>query len=525
MSFKPDPNRYFSLEYLGTEEIHVTERSDLRVNRRDEHRFGFVLQENVTVTLYSKNKCKTSKVLSGEFFLIPPECDYAIHNEAERAAPLLIIRFHCLPFQHSSSQNRPHIRTQPLLLIEEFQLYSFRMPQVRSWIQDFMSDCGKGEPALVYQLQSHLYAMAAAFMTLVQKPKELEEGLKGYVEQTRQYMLEQYHRDMDIEELARLSGSSSSRFYQAFRRHTGLSPNKFITKVRLDASLRLLANTREPIIDVAHSIGYADEYYFSRLFKKHMGMAPTEFAACAQKKVASLSPVFHGDLSVLGITSQVALKRGWSESPDKAIMQLKRCQPELILTSPISEELHQTLSEIAPVVMLYWKRMSWKERLLEISMHLGVTSVAERWLSYFDMKVENARFHIRNHLGDEPVLLVRAYEEQFRVFGMKRRKMKDLFYDDLQVTPPDLTRHIDTMDATSLTEIAALDCDNVLFLVDKLESEAYCTQLEYRWGQLRKGRNKKHCLFIRHGDPLLYNAAVHESLVDQTVHHFMQYRS
>jgi AraC-like DNA-binding protein len=416
-----------------------------------------------------------------------------------------------------------HVRTKPLLLIEDFQLYNFRMPQVRSWIQDFMSDCGSGEPALLYQLQSHLYAMAAAFMTLVQKPKELEEGLQGYVEQTRQYMLEQYHRDMDMEELARLSGSSSSRFYQAFRRHTGLSPNKFITKARLDASLSMLAGTRAPIIDVAHSVGYPDEYYFSRLFKKHMGMAPTEYAACAQRRIASLSPVFHGDLSVLGITSQVTLKRGWSDSPEKALKQLEHCQPELILTSPVSGELYRALSEFAPVVMLHWKKMSWKERLLVISGHLGLTSVAERWLSYFDMKVENARIHIRNHLGNEPVLLVRASEERFRVFGMQRQKMKDLFYDDLQVTPPDPARHIATMDATSLTELAALDCDNVLFLVDKLESEAYCTQLEDRWRQLRKGRRKKHCLFIRHVDPLLYNAAVHESLVDQTVQHLMQY--
>jgi hypothetical protein len=141
------------------------------------------------------------------------------------------------------------------------------------------------------------------------------------------------------------------------------------------------------------------------------------------------------------------------------------------------------------------------------------------------MKVENARILIRNHLGEEPVLLVRATEERFRVFGMQRRKMKDLFYDDLQVMPPDHARNIATMDATSLKEIAALDCDNVLFLVDELESDAYCEQLEDRWLQLRKGLRKKHCLFLRHVDPLIYNAAVHESLVDQTVNHFMQVKS
>lgn len=520
--YKPDSIHHYHLEYIASEEIKLPAGHIQVIFTKDEHAFGFVLQEKWNVHLQSNHKGCSGKALCGEMFLIPPNCRCTVDNISASTGSILIIRFQCSAIKPSSNFHA----AQPFRLIDGFQLHCFRMPQVRSWVQDFLSDCGSREPALYYQLQSHLYAMAAALMMYVQKPREVEQSLAEYVEETRQYMLINYSEPMDVEDIARLSGASPSRFYQAFRLQTGLSPHKFISKLRLDASLSLLAGTSSSVVDVAHSVGYPDEYYFSRLFKKQMGLTPTEYAARTRKKVACLSPVLKGDLAVLGMTPDLCLERGWIERPDVSLQQIQRIEPDLIIAPPVPDDIYTELLNIAPVTVIAWKQYPWRERLLDISRLFDLTSVAERWLSYFDMKVENARLHVRRHLGNDPVLLVHAANErQFRIFGMQMKKMKDLFYDDLQVKPPDPARHIGALDVTSLSDIAALDCDNVLFLVGRGKPAAFCEKLAERWKQLKQSRSKKRCLFIRHDYPLLYNASVHEGLVEQTVDHLIGYNS
>lgn len=506
-----------SLNYISTEEIKVEDLHGMEL-LEGEHMFGFVIKENVKVILESGNTSRRGKVLSGELFFVPQGCRCTLENDDNGTPEVIIIRFRWdLKFKPGQTRSASN-----LVKCDELRLYTFRMPQIRNWIHEFMSDCGSDDPVLYYQLQSHLYAMASALLASVQKTRPVDDELTDYVEQTKQYMLEQYNTAMDIEEIARLSGLSPTRFYQSFRRHTGLSPHKFITTIRLNASLCLLANTTSSVMDVAHSVGYTDELYFSRLFKKHMGLSPSEYAACAKIRIANLSPVFQGDLSVLGITPKLTLRRGWSEHPEKYWHQIERSKPELILTSPVPEAVYRRLAEIAPVAMLHWKGMPWKERLLKIGRLLGLASVAERWLSYFDMKVENARFHIRKQLGSEPYLLVGTYEEQFRVFGMKHKKMNDLFYEDLQVTPPPGAKDVSFQEALTLDEVASLDCNNVLFLVPSSASEDYCAELEESWRKLKKNGMKKHCFFIRYEEPLLYNPSMHENLLDQTVNQLLQ---
>lgn len=511
------PIRESSLYYIGTEEFKLESLQSIELPSDDVSIFGFVIQESLKVTLESESKHRSGKVWSGELFFIPPDSRCTMENQEDVTSQVILIRFRWEWSRLSiPAPSARHFRPS-----DEFRLCSFRMPQIRHWIQDFVSDCGDDEPVLFYQLQSHLYAMASSLMTYIQKPVTVDDVLIDYVEQTKQYILEHYYRTMDMEEIARLSGLSPNRFYQSFRRHTGLSPHKFITTIRLNASLCLLANTPSSVMDAAHTVGYTDELYFSRLFKKHMGMSPTEYAASAKIRIANLSPVFQGDLSVLGITPKLALRRGWSDHPEKYLHQIESFKPELILTSPVPEDLYRRLSEIAPVVMLHWKGMPWKERLLKISRILGLTTVAERWLAYFDMKVENARFHIRRQLGDEPFLLVGTFEEQFRVFGTQHKKMKDLFYDDLQMTPPARANEVSFLDVMTLGEVASLDCNNVLFLVPSTASDDYCVKLEEDWRRLKRNRRKKHCLFIRYAEPLLYNPSMHESLLDQTVNQLL----
>ncbi|NHN29680.1 AraC family transcriptional regulator [Paenibacillus agricola] len=507
--------RQLPLTYMNTREIKIAKGGQLNIDTDNEYSFAFVMQNKVSVALSTSYKHSEGNALSGELFMVPAHCQCRLTNTANQAVTIIWIRFMQEALQMPPSKEKPCALLDQLF--DQSGFHPYRMPQLRSWILDFMDEGQPLNTALVYQLQSHLYALTASFIESVQKPKETEADLIVFVEQARQFMQDQSHLPMDIEELAKSSGSSSSRFYTAFKEQTGLSPHKYMTKLRLDASLHLLANAPGSIVEVAHSVGYGDEYYFSRLFKKHMGMTPTEYTACAKRKVANLNEVFAGDLFVLGITPYLSFDRGWQDHPAYVLEKLASAEPDMILIGPVSEELYQALSQIAPVTVLRWKEYSWKERLIDIGELLGLSSVAERWLSYYDMKVENARRHVKNLLGDEPFLVVHAMKNSFYIFGMKRRKLRDIFYDDLQVIPPSPAKQISMMKVDTLQEVAELDCENVLFLVHSATTEAYCSELEQQWRILKPSRLKKRCLFIRNYDSPLYNAVVNESLVEQMV--------
>lgn len=68
-----------------------------------------------------------------------------------------------------------------------------------------------------------------------------------------------------------------SHFYRLFKTETGVSPVDYINRRRISRAESLLTNRRMSIKDVAYSVGYTDQMYFSRVFKRLSGKTPTEF--------------------------------------------------------------------------------------------------------------------------------------------------------------------------------------------------------------------------------------------------------
>ena len=69
---------------------------------------------------------------------------------------------------------------------------------------------------------------------------------------------------------------SSSKLYRKIKQLTDLSPNEFISTVRLKKSAMLLKSKNHNVSEVANMIGFNDPYYFSRCFKKQFGYPPSK---------------------------------------------------------------------------------------------------------------------------------------------------------------------------------------------------------------------------------------------------------
>ena len=80
-------------------------------------------------------------------------------------------------------------------------------------------------------------------------------------------------------EVARLCSMSPSRFCREFRAAFHLTFVEYLANYRMEQAKRLLANPSMPVGDVAVAVGFSDPSYFTRVFKRQEGIAPSEYRA------------------------------------------------------------------------------------------------------------------------------------------------------------------------------------------------------------------------------------------------------
>ena len=70
---------------------------------------------------------------------------------------------------------------------------------------------------------------------------------------------------------------SSSRFSTVFSQQNGQTFTEYLMYLRLTRAKELLRTTAERSSQIAREVGYNDAHYFSYIFKKNVGMTPSEY--------------------------------------------------------------------------------------------------------------------------------------------------------------------------------------------------------------------------------------------------------
>jgi AraC family transcriptional regulator of arabinose operon len=91
------------------------------------------------------------------------------------------------------------------------------------------------------------------------------------------YIIEHLTEELRIEEIAEVVGLSPSRLAHLFREQIGISILRWREEQRMVRAKRLLQSTRLAIAEISQRIGYEDQLYFSRVFRKRFGVSPSDF--------------------------------------------------------------------------------------------------------------------------------------------------------------------------------------------------------------------------------------------------------
>lgn len=83
--------------------------------------------------------------------------------------------------------------------------------------------------------------------------------------------------DVTVKELAASCHLSESRFSHLFKEIMGKSPMSYLLDLRLNKAKELLEDTELSVLAISEALGFSNQFYFSRQFKKHTALSPTEY--------------------------------------------------------------------------------------------------------------------------------------------------------------------------------------------------------------------------------------------------------
>lgn len=91
------------------------------------------------------------------------------------------------------------------------------------------------------------------------------------------FISKNYANSLTLEYVASQVHLNPAYFSSLFKKESGFSFKEYLNMVRIEESKRLLTNTDYTIVDIAIAVGFEDQSYFSKVFKKYTGVTPKQF--------------------------------------------------------------------------------------------------------------------------------------------------------------------------------------------------------------------------------------------------------
>lgn len=136
-------------------------------------------------------------------------------------------------------------------------------------------------PSEEARMEAGLLLFLAALMERFGKPAEPRESGYEYVKKAVKYIEYNYSGDVTVSSIASSAGISRSHLYRLFMQHISMPPNEYLVRYRIGKAAGLLKDGLT-VGEAAYSTGFSDQLYFSRVFRRYMGVPPSRYAASAR---------------------------------------------------------------------------------------------------------------------------------------------------------------------------------------------------------------------------------------------------
>ena len=212
---------------------------------------------------------KTFHLKAGDLFLIKPS--QVVYYVADPADPW---EYYWVGFNGTNAQklvsHLPFKDNMPVYTPHEFEEY-------KNYLYRIYTNSGntiKHSTAMIGYLYLFLSRLMEEGTTNVQTQPATQSN---YVIDAIKYIQFNYSSDISVDDIASAVGISRSHLYRVFISNLNQSPIDYLTEYRINEACNLIKNTNLSISEIAVSVGFFDQFYFSRVFKKIKKVPPSKY--------------------------------------------------------------------------------------------------------------------------------------------------------------------------------------------------------------------------------------------------------
>jgi AraC-like DNA-binding protein/ABC-type Fe3+-citrate transport system substrate-binding protein len=479
----------------------------------------------------------TYRVRPNAVYICPSEHTFGLEADGIGAEELFLFRFDVYGEGERSARRLQWLKSEPYFLQGEVAV--FPTGSLVAPCEEILDYLGCADALERFRVQ---YAFEQLIYTVLKNRRLVQQDSRTALEYAREYLERNYHENITIDQLARIAEISPKYFVDVFKKTYGHSAMDYLTALRMNRAKQLMARSSAKLRDIAHQIGYQDEFYFSRKFKKEVGVTPTLYMKKRRRKIAVYQAAVMGLLLPLKILPYAApLHPKWTSyyyqtlrsdipvhlsayrqgehSHTDNLEALRQHPPELILSlDDISDDEKRELEQIASVYYIPSRDTSWRKQLELVAEWLGETAEAAAWLRSYDHKVRLAKERLQPIVQDDSFLAIRMLKNQLFVY--RNQNITEIFYGDLQMREAGISPgQMDCDVPLTVEELAQMDVDRLLLLVcQETETLQYWKELQLTvpWQELKAVKNKS--TYLISSDPWrMYAADAIDRVVDASV--------
>jgi AraC family transcriptional regulator, arabinose operon regulatory protein len=121
---------------------------------------------------------------------------------------------------------------------------------------------------------SYLYAFLSSFQASEMKKSTNDNDV---IQQCITFMKQNLDKNLYLEDLTKVVDMSPSHLSSEFKKRMKYSPMQLFTSLKIQKACQMIMEKKHSVKSIAYSLGYEDQYHFSRVFKNVMGVSPKNF--------------------------------------------------------------------------------------------------------------------------------------------------------------------------------------------------------------------------------------------------------
>jgi AraC-like DNA-binding protein len=133
-------------------------------------------------------------------------------------------------------------------------------------------------------IASLTYEIIARILALEKSKKFVGKEIEATISKAKVLMADRIDQQINFEELASELGIGYSWFRKTFRHNTSLAPAQYFLQLKINKAKDLLVNTSLSVKEIARITGFESQFYFSKFFKKRIGMSPVQLRKFSRSK-------------------------------------------------------------------------------------------------------------------------------------------------------------------------------------------------------------------------------------------------